>query len=315
MKYKHLFGPVPSRRLGVSLGVDLIPFKTCTFDCVYCECGRTTALTVGRRAFVPAGEVIKELEDFLSKKPELDYVTFSGSGEPTLHPGIGKIISFLKKKHGEYPIAVITNGSLLFRKPVRKALSAADIVIPSLDAVSENVFGKINRPAPSLKIAKIIGGIADFRAGYNGKIWLEIFIVPGLNDTPGELKKMKRILKDINPDKIQLNSLARPGTEPWVASATVMTLVNIAKFFKPLKAEIITEFSRKRREKIAPGNISEKILNTVRRRPVTAEDISVILGLRAGEVNKCIGLLLERRKIRSLHHLGKVFFKTEGEDV
>jgi wyosine [tRNA(Phe)-imidazoG37] synthetase (radical SAM superfamily) len=309
MKYKYLFGPVPSRRLGISLGVDLVPYKVCSYNCVYCECGRTTKLTAKRKEFVPTCDVISEIRNFLSKKPEIDFITLSGSGEPTLHSGIGKIIDFIKKNFCSYSVAVLTNGSLLFIKSVRNALKNADVVLPSLDAVSVKVFRKINRPAPELKIGRIIEGIVDFSEEFKGKIFLEVFIVPGLNDGKTELEKMKKILKRINPDAIQLNSLARPGTESWIKVATRVELERIAKFFKPLRAEVIAEFRKKKKGRIVSEDVSEKIFATVRRRPVTAEDISAILGLHINEVNKYLRLLIRSRKIYSETHLGKVFFQ------
>ncbi len=308
MKYKHLFGPVPSRRLGISLGVDLTPYKTCSYNCVYCECGRTTNLTARRREFVPTKEVISELRDFLSQKPPLDFVTFSGSGEPTLHSGMGNIIGFLKKNYG-YPVAVLTNGSLLFMKSVRSALKKADVVMPSLDAVSEKVFRKINRPAPGLDLGKIIEGLVDFRKEFDGKIFLEVFIAPGINDSLAELRRMKKVLGRINPDKIQLNCLARPGTEKWVKTASYRQLKEIGDFLKPLPAEIIAEFKKAKREKLVSGDVSNKIFAMVLRRPATAADISASLGLHINEVNKYLRILLEEGKIHSESLLGKVFFK------
>ena len=146
MKYKHLFGPVPSRRLGLSLGIDPIPYKTCSFDCVYCECGATTKLTAARKEYIPVDEIISELDSFLSSNPTLDYITFSGSGEPTLNIGIGRVISYLKKNFSQYKIAVLTNSSLFSDPEVREELLLADVIMPSLDAVSENVFQKITDP-------------------------------------------------------------------------------------------------------------------------------------------------------------------------
>jgi len=315
MKYKYLFGPVPSRRLGISLGVDLVPYKTCSYNCVYCECGKTTHLTARRRQFVPTDEIIAELRDYLSKKPDLDFVTFSGSGEPTLHSGIGKIIDFIKKNFCGYSVAVLTNGSLLFMKSVRNALKNADVVLPSLDAVSAKVFRKINRPAPGLKIERIIKGIVDFSEEFKGKIFLEVFIAAGINDTAAELKKMKKVLKKINPEMIQLNSLARPGTEFWVKTASRRQLMKIAGFFKPLRTEIIAEFRKKKRKSLVSGDVSNKIFAMILRRPVTAEDISTVMGLHINEVNKYLGLLIRSGKVYSETHLGKVFFRSGGDNV
>jgi len=312
MKYEHLFGPVPSRRLGVSLGVDLVPFKTCTFNCIYCECGRTTALTAKRRAFIPSGEVIKELEDFLDKKPKLDYVTFSGSGEPALHTGLGRFINFVKDRHRNYKVAVLTNGSLLFLKSVRGELKNADVVAPSLDAATEKVFRRLNRPHKSLSVKKIIRGLVDFRREYKGKIWLEVFIAPGINDAPAELKKLKEVIAKIKPDKIQLNSLSRPGAEKCVPAASGGDLRKIAAFMRPLKADIIAPFVPSKSAGNGQSDVSNRIVATVKRRPVTAGDLSGVLGLHINEINKYVRILLEQNRIKSKRHLGKVFFLAEG---
>jgi wyosine [tRNA(Phe)-imidazoG37] synthetase (radical SAM superfamily) len=162
---KYLFGPVNSRRLGISLGVDLVPFKTCSLNCVYCESGGTTAITSTIAEYVPTDGVISELDRFLSVSPALDVITFSGSGEPTLHAGIGRIIAHLKQKYPAYKVVVLTNGTLLWDPGVRESLSGADIVIPSLDAVSPGIFDKIARPAAGITPERVIRGLAEFRGG------------------------------------------------------------------------------------------------------------------------------------------------------
>ncbi len=312
MKYKHLFGPVPSRRLGISLGIDPIPFKTCTFNCVYCECGGTTNLTTKRKEYIPAKDIISELRDYLGKNPKLDYITFSGSGEPTLNIGIGKMINFLKDNYPQYKIAVLTNGSLLYQKEVREELFKADLIMPSLDAVSEQAFRRINRPPKSLEIQKIISGLIEFRKEFEGQIWLEVFIVPGLNDTDNELKLLKDAIKKIKPNSVQLNSLDRPGTSSWVQPVSKEDMERIASFFQDLPVEIIADF--KPREQIASFdyNIEERILATIKRRPCTAEDLSETLGIHINEVNKYLQTLLENKKIESQNLERGIFFKIKN---
>ena len=217
---KYLFGPVSSRRLGASLGIDLLPFKTCTLDCVYCECAGTTDLTLCRKEYVPVHDVLAELDEVLQKGPALDYVTFAGSGEPLLHSKIGEIINWIKDHFPFYAVAVLTNGTLLQHKEVRAQLSRADLVVPSLDAVTETMFQKINRPHSNLKCWEVISGLVQFRREYRGEICLEIFIVPGMNDTPAELEQIRHVISSINPDRVQLNTLDRAGAEDWVQPAT-----------------------------------------------------------------------------------------------
>ena len=179
---KEVFGPVPSRRLGFSLGVDLVPFKTCTLDCVYCQLGPTTHKTLKRKEYIPTEGILPEVEKMLNKGKRVDYITFSGSGEPTLHSGIGKMISRIKRI-SSIPVAVITNGTLLNQGQVQEDLWAADLVIPSLDAVDERIFQRINRPHASLNTKMIIRGLDDFAGKFPGKIWLEVMLVRGLNDS------------------------------------------------------------------------------------------------------------------------------------
>ncbi|MCK4359039.1 MAG: radical SAM protein [Candidatus Cloacimonetes bacterium] len=314
MRYQHIFGPVPSRRLGISLGIDPIPFKTCTYNCVYCECGATTNLTTDREEYIPVKVIIAELKDYLDANPKLDYITFSGSGEPTLNTGIEEIIDFLKENYPQYKIAVLTNGSLLYQKEVRDEIIRADLVMPSLDAVSAQAFRRINRAYIGLEIQKIISGLIEFRKEFKGKIWLEIFIVPGINDTDSEMKLLREAIMKINPTHVQINSLDRPGTENWVKPINSVSLKKVVSYFKDLPVEMITNF--KSREKIASfnHNIEDKIITTIKRRPCTAEDLSETLGIHINEINKYLQALLERERIESMYLKRGVFFKTTKDN-
>ncbi|OPY38384.1 MAG: molybdenum cofactor biosynthesis protein A [Methanoregula sp. PtaU1.Bin051] len=224
MHYAHLFGPVRSRRLKRSLGIDLVPSGICTFNCVYCECGTTADITAGRRDFFPVQEVLSELEDYLSRSPPVDFVTFSGSGEPTLSLSIGTVIRFLKDRFPAYRVAVLTNGSLLDNPGVRRDLLSADVVLPTVSSINEETFRKIHRPAPGISLHNILEGLVRFRKEYTGEIWLEVFIVPGLNTSDAELSGLRKIIFEIRPDRVQLNTLDRPGTEDWVRPASAAEL-------------------------------------------------------------------------------------------
>ena len=307
MKYKYLFGPVPSRRLGVSLGIDLIPLKTCTLDCVYCECGKTTTLTTARKEYVPVQSVIIELEDYLTNSPPLDYITFAGSGEPILNSGIDKVIAFLKTSYPGYKIAILTNGTLFSDPQIRSTIKDADLVIPSLDAATENIFQQINRPHRALKCTEVIDGLIKLRQEYDGEIRLEIFIVPGLNDTADELSALKNAIEMIKPDRIQLGTLDRPGTEDWVGAADSCRMREIAVYLKD--AELIGEF--RSRQKIASFKEahSSQILKTLRRRPSTIKDLQRVLNLHPAEIQKYINHLLELGKIEVEQKERGVFLK------
>jgi wyosine [tRNA(Phe)-imidazoG37] synthetase (radical SAM superfamily) len=284
LKPKYIFGPVPSRRLGRSLGVDLVPYKTCSFDCIYCDLGRTTHKTVSRQSYVPLEEIQGELElalSVLDKKP--DYITLSGSGEPTLNTKIGGIIQRIKQITST-PIAVLTNSSLLSLDEVRRDLSGADVVLPSLDAITPTLFEYINRPHQSLKIEEIVSGLIQFRKEYRGQIWLEIVFCRGVNDDREEIERLKEAVGRIQPDRVQLNTPTRPPAEDFVFPLTKDQLEEIRKKLGE-KAGVISEF-------VAPlggrfdSDRDAEIINLLRRRPCTAEDISRALGLHLEEVVK-----------------------------
>ncbi|MDD3051705.1 MAG: radical SAM protein [Candidatus Cloacimonetes bacterium] len=293
MHYKYLFGPVPSRRLGMSLGVDLVPPKYCSMDCVYCEAGKTSHLIIERREFFPTEDICAEIRDFIEQNKNVDFITFSGAGEPTLHSGIGKIIRFLKKNYPQYKLALLTNSTLLTLPELREEISPIDILIPSLDACSQNVFEMINRPVDNLKIEDIINGLIATRKIFKGKIWLEVFLVPGINDGMEELSRFREVFYDIAADEIQLNGLDRPGTETWVEPMSKERLGEIAEFFSPFNVSVI---SRKQIESSGSEHkftLKETIIDTIKRRPCTAEDLVVVTKRPAAEI---LWLLSEMKK-------------------
>ncbi len=213
---KYVYGPVPSRRLGNSLGIDPIPSKTCNYQCIYCQLGKTTNFTNERKDFYPPEEIIKEMEESINlNKNKFDYITFVGSGEPTLCKSLGELI-LKAKKLSKKPICIITNGSLFYREDVREELMFSDVVLPTLDAGDEKLFIKINRPHPSIKFEKMIQGYIDFRKEFSGKFWIEIMLMKGINDSKEELLKIKNKLDLIKPDRIDVNVPIRPPTESWV---------------------------------------------------------------------------------------------------
>lgn len=308
MAYRYLFGPVPSRRLGISLGIDLVPHKTCSFNCIYCECGQTTDLTCERREYVPTNEVIAELDDFLATAPDLDYVTFAGSGEPTLHSGIGEIISFIKDRYPRYRVAVLTNSALFTDPDVRAALMRADLVVPSLDAVSEEVFVKINRPSPGITAGQVLEGLLDFAREYTGEVWLEIFIVPGVNDTDKELRLLKDAVIAIEPDRVQVNTLDRPGAEDWVRPASPEAIERIAAMLGGNAGAIGVAYAG---WTLPPKtkDIGETILATIRRRPCTPRDLATLLGIRPTEVAKHLRVLEAEGLIEAVEEKRGVFYR------
>jgi wyosine [tRNA(Phe)-imidazoG37] synthetase (radical SAM superfamily) len=304
--FPHLYGPVPSRRLGYSLGVDLLPFKTCSLSCIYCQLGRSQKKTIRRINPYSEKNILEEIKKFLKTGARVDFITFSGSGEPTLNKSIGWLIREIKKIT-KIPVAVLTNSTLLSRAEVRKELAAAEVVVPSLDAGTQPVFEKINRPHPSLKVEKIIDGLAKFRKEFKGQIWLEIMLVKGVNDSPAHLKKLKEAVDRINPDKIHLNTVVRPPAEKTARPLTPEEMNKIKDVFGQ-KAEVIASF-RKKEQEIAPPDIAEAILAIVRRRPVSLEDLENSLGQTREELSLEIQKLLQQKKIKQVSHLDRDYFE------
>ncbi len=316
MTENHIFGPVMSRRLGRSLGIDLLPFKTCSYDCVYCECGATTHITTKRAEFFPTEEVISQLDTVLRERPTLDYITFAGSGEPTLSLSIGRIIRHLKTAYPEYKVAVLTNGSLLGNKEVAADLSQADLVIPTLTSTSQETFEKIHRPYPGLLTKTIISDILEFRKEFHGEIWLEIFLIPDLNTSLEELTSLRDVIDKIQPARIQLNTLDRPAAEDWVTAPDPDELENFRKYFAELKIPVdVAGVCCEQPDVCRAGESThEHILKTLRIRPSTVEDLASMTGLHHHEVAKYLSGLLEEGTVHIQRGKRGVFYSA-GPDM
>ncbi len=295
--YHYLYGPVPSRRLGRSLGIDLVPHKICTYNCIYCQIGRTTEKSLVRKEYLPIEEVLKEVKHFLENEASpIDYLSLSGSGEPTLHSQIGRVIDQIKEITS-LPVAVITNGSLFYEREVRQDLIQADVVLPSLDAVSPEIFRRINRPYAGLSIEDVIKGLVEFRRMYRGRIWLEILFCKGVNDSLEELQKMKEVIQRIQPDLIHLNTVVRPPSEDWVSPLSLREMEKIKNFFGE-KALIISEFDR-HPFRVSEKEFKERILRTLRRRPLSISDLSKGMEISQDELTQYLKVLIREGKIRS----------------
>jgi len=301
---KYLFGPVPSRRLGRSLGVDLVPFKTCTYDCIYCQLGRTTCKTIERRQWVPLEDVVGELREMLVTRP--DYITVSGSGEPTLYSRLGELIDRIRSITN-IPVAVLTNGSLLWQEDVRKQLMNAHVVIPSLDAADGLMFSAVNRPHPGISFEQMLDGLIAFRGEYRGEYWLEVFLLGGHTAIPGEVNKIARCAARIGPDRVQLNTVTRPPAEDFAVSVDRGRLDELAALFDP-PAEVIADFPGLQEE----GDFAatrEGVFQLLQRRPCSMDDIADGLGMHRNEAAKYIEELLTRKLIERVSSAGKTFFR------
>lgn len=313
MTYQYLFGPVPSRRLGISLGVDLVPHKICTLNCVYCECGATTELTLKRREYVPYKIVIQELNDYLKHHPKPDYVTFSGSGEPTLNSRIGDVISYIKTHYPQIKIAVLTNGTLFFNPKVRNSLLQADVVLPSIDAALREAFLKLNRPHSKLDHMVHIENLIKFREEFKGQIWLEVFLLTGYNDDPENLKALRNAIDEIKADSVQLNTLDRPGVLLNLKSIPNSELELIKKQWNLPNIEIIAPVSERENKESFREDLENAILETISRRPCTLTDLSHILALHENEINKYLSTLEAKDKIESLNMERGIFYQLKRQ--
>lgn len=305
---KYTFGPVPSRRLGFSLGVDIIPRKYCTFDCIYCQVGRTTNQQIQRKSFFNPHEIANEIIEKTKRLPRVDYITFSGSGEPTLNSDIGWIIGEIKRRLDK-PVSVITNASLLHDGEVRKDLERADIVLPSLDSASEDIFRYIDRPHSLIEINTIIEGMKRFRNIYKGRIWLEIMLIKDVNDDAEELERLKKISEYLEVDKIQLNTVTRPPIEEKTEGVSKETLEIIRSYFGG-NCEVICKFEKKRKKgsRIKKYKWSEAVLDILKRRSLTLSDIAGITDVPLSELREGLRIMESEGQIKSFRFDENVFY-------
>jgi wyosine [tRNA(Phe)-imidazoG37] synthetase (radical SAM superfamily) len=306
----RIYGPVPSRRLGFSLGVDILPFKTCSFNCIYCQLGPSRRTLGRRKRFVPVTEVVVQVRKAIKKAGRIDSITFSGSGEPTLHTGLGRMIREIKKITN-IPVTVLTNSSQLSKPAVRRALRAADRVVPSLDAARPAVFRRINRPHPSISLRRIISGLAAFRKEYTGQIWLEIMLVKGVNDSAPHIRALKKALDRIRPDKVQLNTVVRPPSESGARPLSAREMAAICRRLGP-PCEVVASF-RGQASAIRLKHAPLRVLAMVRRRPVTADDLKRSLGLDRKKLREALDRLLRWGRIRQVRHAGQHFYEPAGD--
>jgi len=300
-KYQYLFGPVPSRRLGRSLGIDVTPFKTCSFDCVFCQCGCTTTLVTERAEFVAFEEVCAELEQWLKEDGAADCITFAGSGEPTLYSRLGDLIDFIKART-KIPVIVLSNGTLLHRIAVRDELLKADIVKVSLSAWDEASFQKINRPAPGLSFEQVLAGQREFRAGFRGELWMEVFLMEGINAKPEQVRRIAEIAAGIRPDKIHLNTAVRPPAEANVRPVPKEALEAFCALFVP-RAEVIASFSAV--ASFAGALDVEKLIGLLRRHPATASQLAQSFGIEPAAILS----LLDDPRLQTEVRDGETYYK------
>ncbi|MHB8066804.1 MAG: radical SAM protein [Desulfobaccales bacterium] len=304
----YLFGPVPSRRLGRSLGVDLIPRKTCPYDCIYCEVGPTTCKTLTRLDY-QAEAIIHELAAYLERDGQgVDFITLAGSGEPTLNLGLARIIKAVKELT-DTPVAVLTNGALLHLAEVRRDLAAADVILPSLDAAIEETWRAINRPLPEQSLAQLLEGLAALRREYRGRIWLEVMILKGLNDNEKELSALKRVIQKLAPDQVQLNTAVRPGVKKSAQPLDPEEMEAVAAFFGE-GAEVIASSPRPASAETAVSDA--RFVEMLARRPMTAADLAQVLGLPLDLVQQRLKRLCEAGLISHSVYQEQGFYRSQA---
>lgn len=305
---KHVFGPVPSRRLGLSLGIDTIPLKTCNWNCVYCQLGRSVPLTNERREYFPSQEILDDITAALQahQPGQIDWVTFVGSGEPLLHSGLGWLIRQVKNLT-DLPVAVITNGSLLYLPEVRQELLAADAVLPTLDAGTPELYVEINRPHPEITFNRLLEGLQAFRQEYTGRLWIEVMLVQGLNDHPQALWEIAKRLQQIKPDAVHINLPTRPPAETWVQPPNSESLMqalailgNIAEVVHPAEGSF---------DLSGYDNLTDAVIGIITRHPMRQEELERTLDCWSpGQVNQTLQELLSSGRAQVVERYGSRFW-------
>ncbi len=307
---RYVYGPVPSRRLGRSLGVDLVPFKTCTYDCIYCQLGRTTNKTTERKEYLPIADILVELEQAFAEGSTPDYVSLAGSGEPTLHARVGEAIREIKRLTSA-PVAVLTNGSLLGLREVQDALMEADLILPSLDVGEERLFSCVNRPHPDIEFEMMIDGLCEFRERFQKPVWLEVFLLAGVTGIISEVKKIAALAERIRPERVQLNTVSRPPAEEFAYPVPGSDMEDFANLFDG-GAELITDDGFGGSPPLTLTAVIDKdILALLSRRPSTAQDVSAGLGMHIGEATKRLQALVDRGVVFPVQKDGAAFYETK----
>ncbi len=306
MSMGFIFGPVPSRRLGLSLGINVIPFKTCSFNCVYCEVGKTTDLIIERKSFFDIGAIKDEFVKTVERVGKIDFVTFSGSGEPTLNSDLGKLIEFVKS-FKKYKVAILTNSSLMYRDDVKDELIMCDVVVPSLDSALESSFKKINMPYKDLKIEKIIEGLTDFSNRFQGEIWLEILFVKGINDTKEDLDALCNAIKLIKPTRVQIGTVDRPPAYTTAKKIDNKEMMDIYTYMssKIGVVDIIGSFNKE--NDAFYEDVERSIIKMINIRPCSKDELKETFNVDDKKIDDILTKLFDESKAYIQNFEGKTF--------
>jgi len=300
MDMKYVYGPVPSRRLGVSLGISPIPKKTCNYSCIYCQLGRTDHMTNTRQMFFSVEDIMAEFDEVLREKIHFDVVTIVGEGEPTLYLGLGELIDEIKKRTDK-PVAVITNGALLYDSQLRSELGRADIVLPTMDAYDEESLKRINRPHGSLKFEDIKRGLEEFSEKYQGQLWIEIMLMKDVNDDDESLGKYAEMLKRIKYDKLYLNTPVRPPAESEVSIVDHEKMDHAAELLGGISIDLLS--SEGFHSEIADDHAA--ILSIIKRHPMNQFEIEGFLASRGrSDIDRFLDELRQDEKVEVINYKG-----------
>ncbi len=309
--YRHLFGPVPSRRLGRSLGIDLVPHKICSFDCVFCQLGRTPATTLERKEYVDVGAVLDELRSWIDSGGTADFLTLAGGGEPTLHSRFGDVIAALGDMC-EIPRVLLSNGSLFHLDAVRRGAAPAEVVKVSLSAWNQSCFEAVNRPHPGIAFGRVLDGLRRFRDMFSGSLWVEVFVVPGVNDSPEVVQRIASVVGGLRPARVHLNTAVRPAADPGVGAVSWKSLERLRGLFTPV-AELAVSHGGHESAERSGGVDPNDIADIVTRHPATAEELGEILGLDSGRVEHMLAPLCRSGRIRTEERGDGVYYRV-GEN-
>lgn len=307
-RYRHLFGPVRSRRLGLSLGLDLVPPKICSFDCPYCQVGTTTTKTVERREYVPSADVLAEFDDWVTTDGRADCVTLAGSGEPTLHSGFGDILAGVAA-HSRLKRVLLSNGTLFSIPEVRAAATRADVVKGTLSAWDEASFQAMHRPHASLTFDRFVQGLCDLRAVFDGEYWIEVFLVPGINDGDEQVRRIAALTRKVHPDRIHLNTAVRPPADDAVQALPYERLARLAAWFTPA-AEVAA--SGRPADGATGGhrvgNLTERLCALISRHPASTADLAASMGIDQGTAESLLSDLVRRGRLKTDVRGGTTFY-------
>ncbi|GAU07928.1 radical SAM protein [Desulfoplanes formicivorans] len=321
MDFNYIFGPVPSGRLGRSLGLDLLGRPICDFDCLYCEVGKTRVHTLARQPWVRAEAILTELENWLSLGlPRPEYITLGGKGEPCLNSEMAAVIQGVHRLAPDIPVAVLTNGTLLGNPEVQQALKEAQVVLPSMDTLIEQEFVRLNRPCPGLDLEAIRTGILEWGAGYGGAIYLEILLVAGINDSEANLQAMGPFCKALAPDRIDVVTMTRPGAFSVARPVDQATLdrwrqvLNVNNGSRDFLAHVRQSANFQSPATMTDDQLTKAILHSIAIRPQTVPQIAMAMGVREERVGNIIEHLATKRQITGIPDAGTMFYALADQD-